>query len=114
VNKTDSAVRLTHLATNVVAQCQSERSQHKNRASARKMLQAKLYQMEQEKRDAELAAKRGQKSKIGFGGETIRNYVLHPDQYVKDTRTSHKVGNPMTVLDGGLEPFLEAYLRWQM
>lgn len=114
VNKTDSAVRLTHLATNVVAQCQSERSQHKNRASARKMLQAKLYQLEQEKRDAELAAKRGQKSKIGFGGETIRNYVLHPDQYAKDTRTGHKVGNPMAVLDGGLEPFLEAYLRWQM
>ncbi|MCA9040037.1 MAG: peptide chain release factor 2 [Planctomycetaceae bacterium] len=114
VNKTDSAIRLTHLPTNVVVQCQSERSQHKNRASARKMLQAKLYQIEQEKRDAELAARRGQKSKIGFGGETIRNYVLHPDQYVKDARTGFKVGNPQTVLDGGLDPFLEAFLKWQM
>ncbi|WP_197440289.1 peptide chain release factor 2 [Polystyrenella longa] len=114
VNKTDSAVRMTHLPTNAVVQCQSERSQHKNRASARKMLQAKLYQIEQDKRDAELAARRGQKSKIGFGGETIRNYVLHPDQYVKDARTGHKAGNPQTVLDGGLDPFLEAYLKWQM
>jgi len=114
VNKTDSAIRLTHFPTGVVVQCQNERSQHKNRASARKMLIAKLYQMEQEKRDAELAAKRGQKSKIGFGGETVRNYVLHPEQYVKDTRTAHKAGNPASVLDGGLDPFIEEYLRWNM
>ena len=112
VNKTDSAIRLTHLATNVVVQCQTQRSQHKNRASARKMLTAKLYQLEQEKRDAEIAARRGDKSKIGFGGETIRNYVLHPDQFVKDTRSGLKVGNPAPILDGGLDPFLEAYLRW--
>ena len=78
VNKTDSAVRLTHGPSGVVVQCQNERSQHKNRATARKMLQAKLYQLEMEKRDAELAAKRGSKSKIGFGGATVRNYVLHP------------------------------------
>ena len=114
VNKTDSAIRLTYFPSGVVVQCQNERSQHKNRASARKMLIAKLYQLEQEKRDAELAAKRGQKSKIGFGGETVRNYVLHPEQYVKDTRTGHKAGNPTTVLDGGLDPFIEEYLRWNM
>jgi peptide chain release factor 2 len=114
VNKTDSAIRLTHLESGVVVQCQSQRSQHKNRAQARKMLAAKLYQIQQEKRDAELAAKRGQKSKIGFGGQTVRNYVLHPEQYVKDARTSLKVGNPQPVLDGGLDPFIEEYLRWSL
>jgi peptide chain release factor 2 len=114
VNKTDSAVRLTHIPTGVVAACQNERSQHKNRATARKMLQAKLYQQEIDKRDAEVAAKRGQKSKIGFGGQTVRNYVLHPDQYVKDARTGTKAGNPQTVLDGDLDKFLESYLRWTL
>lgn len=114
VNKTDSAIRLTHLPTGEVVQCQSQRSQHKNRAQARKMLIARLYQLEKDKRDAELAAKRGQKSKIGFGGETVRNYVLHPDQYAKDTRTGLKTGNPQAVLDGDLEPFLEAYLKWTL
>lgn len=111
VNKTDSAVRLTHHETGVVVQCQNERSQHKNRATARKMLQAKLYQLETEKRDAEMAAKRGAKSKIGFGGQTVRNYVLHPEQYVKDARTATKVGNPQPVLDGDIDVFLEAFLR---
>ncbi|MEZ6129511.1 MAG: peptide chain release factor 2 [Planctomycetaceae bacterium] len=114
VNKTDSAVRLTHLSTGVVVQCQNERSQHKNRATCRKMLQAKLYQREMEKRDAELAAKRGSKSKIGFGGQTVRNYVLHPDQYVKDARTGTKVGNPQPVLDGDIDEFLESFLRWTL
>lgn len=114
VNKTDSAIRLTHLPSGEVVQCQSQRSQHKNRAQARKMLIARLYQVEKEARDAELAAKRGSKSKIGFGGETIRNYVLHPDQFVKDTRTGHKVGNPQPILDGGIDPFLEAYLKWTL
>lgn len=114
VNKTDSAVRLTHLLTNEVVQCQNERSQHKNRATARKMLTAKLYQLEQEKRDAEVSARRGQKSKIGFGGETVRNYVLHPEQFVKDTRTGYKVGNPQPILDGGIDGFIEAYLRWSI
>jgi peptide chain release factor 2 len=114
VNKTDSAIRLTHYPTGVVVQCQNERSQHKNRAMARKMLVAKLYQIQREKREAELAAKRGQKSKIGFGGETVRNYVLHPDQYAKDTRTGHKVGNPNAVLDGRLDGFLESYLSWSI
>ncbi|MAC54691.1 MAG: peptide chain release factor 2 [Gimesia sp.] len=114
INKTDSAIRLTHLESNVVVQCQNNRSQHKNRAEARKMLKSKLFQIEQEKRDAELAAKRGGKSKIGFGGQTVRNYVLHPDQYVKDARTGYKAGNPGPILDGDLDGFLEAFLRWGM
>ena len=114
VNKTDSAVRLTHLPTGEVVQCQNERSQHKNRATARKMLSAKLYQINKDKQEADLDAKRGQKSKIGFGGETVRNYVLHPDQFCKDSRTGYKVGNPMTVLDGKLDGFLESYLRWSL
>jgi peptide chain release factor 2 len=114
VNKTDSAIRLTYLPTGVVVQCQNQRSQHKNRAQARNMLVAKLHQIEQDKRSAELAAKRGRKSKIGFGGETVRNYVLHPEQYVKDTRTGHKSGNPEPVLDGALDPFIESYLRWSI
>jgi peptide chain release factor 2 len=114
VNKTDSAIRLTHLPTSVVVQCQNQRSQHKNRASARKMLVAKLYQVEMDKQAAELAARRGQKSKIGFGGETARNYVLHPEQYVKDTRSGYKTGNPAAVLDGSLDPFIEAHLRWNI
>lgn len=114
VNKTDSAIRLTHLPTGVVVQCQNERSQHKNRAMARKMLLAKLHQMEQEKRDAELAARRGEKSKIGFGGQTVRNYVLHPDRYVKDARTGYRSTNPDAVLDGELDPFIQEYLRWSL
>lgn len=114
VNKTSSAIRLTHLATNVVVQCQNERSQHKNRAMARKMLVAKLYQMEADRREAEEAAKRGQKSRIGFGGETIRHYVLNPESYVKDARSGYKTGNPQPVLDGHLDPLLEAYLRWSL
>jgi len=113
VNKTDSAIRLTHLPTGEVVQCQNQRSQHKNRAEARKMLLARLYQIEKEKRDAELAAKRGAKSRIGFGGETIRHYVLHPDQYVKDTRSSHRTGQPDAVLNGEhLDQYIESYLRW--
>jgi len=111
VNKTSSAIRLTHLPSGVVVQCQNERSQHKNRAIAQKMLVAKLYQIEQDKRDAEIAAKRGQKSRIGFGGEPIRHYVLAPQQYVKDARTGFQVGNPGKVFDGELGPFIEAYLR---
>ena len=112
-NKTDSAIRLTHLPTGEVVQCQNQRSQHKNRAEARKMLSARLFQIEKEKRDAELAAKRGAKSRIGFGGETIRHYVLHPDQYVKDTRSGHRTGQPTAILNGEhLDEYIEAYLRW--
>lgn len=114
VNKTSSAIRLTHLPTNVVVQCQNERSQHQNRALARKMLVAKLYQIEQEKEEAANAARRGEKSKIGFGGQTIRHYVLQPQQFVKDDRSDLKQSNPLEVLDGALDPFLEAYLRWSL
>ena len=112
VNKTDSAVRLTHHESNVVVQCQSERSQHKNRAAARKMLQAKLFQIEQDKQSAAAAARRGEKSKIGFGGQTIRHYVLQPQQFVKDDRMELKLNNPFEILDGDLDPLIEAYQRW--
>lgn len=115
VNKTSSAIRLTHLPTGVAVQCQNERSQHKNRALAQKLLQAKLYQIDKDKKDAEVAAKRGTKSRIGFGGETIRHYVLNPEQYVKDARSGHKHGNPTKVLDGeNLDEFIESYQRWAM
>ncbi|HEX6984567.1 MAG TPA: peptide chain release factor-like protein, partial [Planctomycetaceae bacterium] len=110
----ESAIRLTHLPTGVAVHCQSERSQHQNRALARKLLTAKLYQMEVEKRDAEIAARRGEKSKIGFGGQTIRHYVLNPDRYVKDDRSGQRHTNPDVVLDGGLDPFIESYLRWSI
>lgn len=114
VNKTSSAIRLTHLPTNVVATCQNERSQHQNRAAARKMLIAKLYQLGEEKKAASTAARRGEKCKIGFGGQTIRNYVLQPEQFVKDTRSDLKTGNPLEVLEGQLDPYIEAYLRWSI
>ncbi|MCX7395279.1 MAG: peptide chain release factor 2 [Planctomycetales bacterium] len=114
VNKTDSAIRLTHLPSNAVVQCQNERSQHQNRALARKMMIAKLYQMEEDKRDAEISARRGQKSRIGFGGETIRSYVLHPESYCKDNRSEYKTAHPLAVLDGDLDPWIESYLRWAM
>ncbi len=114
VNKTDSSIQLTHLATGIIVRCENERSQHKNRATARKMMIAKLYQMEMDRRDAEKAARRESKSKIGFGGEPIRHYVLHPESYVKDARSGYKIGNPQALLDGKLDPFLEAYLRWKL
>ncbi|MCL4161532.1 UNVERIFIED_CONTAM: hypothetical protein GTU68_035442, partial [Idotea baltica] len=114
VNKTDSAVRLTHIPSGVVSQCQNERSQHKNYASAQKMLLAKLFQIEQEKKSQEVSARRGEKSKIGFGGQTIRHYVLQPQQFVKDDRTETKYNNPFEILDGELDPLIEDYLRWSI
>jgi peptide chain release factor 2 len=114
VNKTESAVQLTHKATGTIVRCQNERSQHQNRALARKMLVAKLYNMELVKQEEEISARRGEKSKIGFGGQTIRNYVLHPEQFVKDTRSGYKAGNPSVVLNGGVDPFIDAYLRWSI
>jgi peptide chain release factor 2 len=113
VNKTSSAIRLTHLPTNIVVQCQNERSQHKNRATAWKMLRARLARIEEEKREAEQAEKYQQKARVGFGSQ-IRNYFLHPDQRVKDSRTGHTVGNFHTVLDGEIQDFLESYLRWRV
>ncbi len=112
VNKTDSAIRLTHLATNTVVQCQNERSQHKNRASARKMMLAALARLEEEKREAEEAAKYQQQAKTGFGSQ-IRNYFLHPDQRVKDARTKYQMGNFHAVLDGDIQGFLDSTLRWR-
>ena len=112
VNKTDSAVRLTHVPTGIVVQCQNERSQHKNRATAWKMLRAQMARAEEEKREQEEAAKHGAQAKTGFGSQ-IRNYFLHPDQRVKDTRTKYSEGNFHTVLDGDIQGFLEAVLRWR-
>jgi peptide chain release factor 2 len=113
VNKTSSAIRLTHLPTNIVVQCQNERSQHKNRAMAIKMLRARLARVEEEKREAEQAAKYHQMPKVGFGSQ-IRNYFLHPDQRVKDARTGYLVGNFQSVLDGNIQGFLDAFLRYKV
>ena len=112
VNKTSSAIRLTHLPTNIVVQCQNERSQHKNRATAWKMLRARMARAEEEKREAAEAAKYQQQAKIGFGSQ-IRNYFLHPDQRVKDARTKYQQGNFHNVMDGDIQGFLDAVLRWR-
>ncbi len=109
VNRTDSAVRLTHLPTGIVAACQNDRSQHKNRATAMNMLKAKLYDLELQKRRAAQDATEATKSDIGFGHQ-IRSYVLHPYKMVKDLRTGTESPNPTAVLDGDLDPFLEASL----
>lgn len=109
VNKTDSAVRITHLPTNTTVQCQQERSQHKNRAAAMAMLRARLYALEQKKRDDEMAAQAAQKSDITWGSQ-IRSYVLQPYQQVKDLRTGVEVGNVSAVLDGQIDIFLESAL----
>ncbi len=111
VNKTDSAIRLTHVPTNTVVQCQNERSQHQNKATAWKMLRAKMARIEEERRDAQEASERGTKPMTGFGSQ-IRNYFLNPDQRVKDSRTGHYVGNFNAVMDGSeLQGFLDAFLR---
>ena len=112
VNKTSSAIRLTHIPTGIVVQCQNERSQHKNRATAIKMLRARLARVEEEKREAEQAAKYEAKAKTGFGSQ-IRNYFLHPDQRVKDVRTGYYMGSFNAALDGNIQGFLDAYLRWR-
>lgn len=112
VNKTDSAIRLTHLPTNTVVQCQSQRSQHKNRAQAWKMLRAQLARAQEEKREAEEAEKYQNKSRVGFGSQ-IRNYFQHPDQRVKDTRTGYSMGDFHKVLDGEIQGFLDALLNWR-
>ena len=112
VNKTDSAVRVTHIPTGIVVACQSERSQHKNRATAWKMLKARLYEMELEKQQEKIDAANAKKTDIGWGHQ-IRSYVLQPYQLVKDLRTDHEVGNVQGVLDGDLDGFMESYLRWK-
>jgi peptide chain release factor 2 len=113
VNKTDSAVRMTHLPSGIVVSCQNERSQHKNRSTAMKILKSRLYDLEIKKRDAERAKVEDAKMDIGFGSQ-IRSYVLHPYRLVKDHRTSTEVGDADSVLDGNLDPFIEAYLRDQV
>jgi peptide chain release factor 2 len=109
VNKTDSAIRLTHLPTGIVVQCQSDRSQHKNRSSAMKQLKAKLYEMEEQKKRAELQALEEGKSAISWGSQ-IRSYVLDAAR-IKDLRTSVETTNTQAVLDGDLDPFIEASLK---
>jgi len=110
VNKTSSAVRLTHGPTGLVAQCQNERSQHKNRATARKMLMARVYQAEQAKRDSELSKIYSEKGQIGWGN-AIRSYFLYPEQRVKDTRTGVTTADTQGVLDGDIQRFIDAELR---
>jgi len=109
VNKTDSAVRITHLPTNIVVQCQNDRSQHRNRAEAMAMLKAKLYELELRKRQAEQQKLEDSKTDIGWGHQ-IRSYVLDQSR-IKDLRTNHEVGNTQAVLDGGLDDFIAASLK---
>jgi peptide chain release factor 2 len=109
VNKTDSAVRITHLPTGIVVAVQNERSQSANKETALKILRSRLAEKAEEEREAELARERGGVS-MGFGGNAVRSYVLHPYQLVKDHRTEHEVGNTQGVLDGDLDGFIRAYL----
>ena len=109
VNKTDSAIRITHLPTNIVVQCQNDRSQHKNRAQAYAMLKARLYEHELRKREEEAQAEADAKTDIGWGHQ-IRSYVLQPYQMVKDLRTNVETSNTQAVLDGDLDQFMAAAL----
>ncbi|MFO0902831.1 MAG: peptide chain release factor 2 [Pirellulales bacterium] len=113
VNKTSSAIRLTHVPTGIVVQCQNERSQHKNRAFAWKMLRARMVRAEEEKREAADAEKYKSQARTGFGSQ-IRNYFLHPDQRVKDARTGYSSTQFHDVLDGDIQGFLDAFLRWRV
>jgi peptide chain release factor 2 len=113
VNVTDSAVRITHLPTGIVASCQNERSQHQNRAVAMRVLKARLYARRLEERQAELAALTGEKTEIAWGNQR-RNYVLQPYTMVKDLATGVETGDVSRVLDGDLDPFVDAYLRMKM
>jgi peptide chain release factor 2 len=113
VNKTESAVRITHLPTGIVVACQMERSQHKNRATAWNMLRARLYERELEIKEAKVAADAASKTEIGWGHQ-IRSYVLQPYQMVKDLRTGYTSGTPAEVLDGDLDPFMEASLAQRL
>jgi peptide chain release factor 2 len=113
VNKTDSAVRLTHMPTGIVVAVQSERSQHQNRDRAMSVLRAKLIERQEEEREAELARLRGEHVEAGWGNQ-IRSYVLQPYTMVKDLRTGVETANPTAVLDGDLDAFVEGYLRWRV
>ena len=109
INKTDSAVRITHFPTGIVVACQNERSQHKNKATAMKLLKAKLYELEEQKQREEMAKIAGERKKIDFGSQ-IRNYVMQPYQLVKDVRTSEQTSDVQGVMDGAIDNFIEAYL----
>jgi peptide chain release factor 2 len=112
VNVTDSAVRITHLPTGTVVSCQNERSQHQNKDKAMSILKAKLADLERQKREEEMEAIAGPKTRVGFGTQ-IRSYVLQPYQLVKDLRSGYESGNPSAVIDGDLDPFMEAFLQWE-
>ena len=105
-------MRITHLPTGIVTSCQNERSQHQNKDKAMQMLRSKLAERQREEREAELASIRGEQRSVGFGSQ-IRSYVLQPYQMVKDLRSGHESGNVEAVLDGALDPFMEAYLQWE-
>ncbi len=111
VNTTDSAVRITHLPTGIVVSCQNERSQIQNKATAMNVLQAKLLERRRQEEQAKMDALKGDSS--GSWGNQMRSYVLHPYQMVKDLRTEHEVGNPQSVLDGDIDGFIEAGIRWR-
>jgi len=113
VNTTDSAVRITHIPTGIVAQCQNERSQFQNKQSALKILKARIYELESRKKEAELAKQSSDKKKIEWGSQ-IRSYVLHPYNMVKDHRTDYETGDTAKVLDGGLDEFIKAFLKSQV
>ncbi|MCI0361318.1 MAG: peptide chain release factor 2 [Planctomycetaceae bacterium] len=113
VNKTESAIRLVHLSTGIEVKCQNERSQHQNRAMARKLLISRLVRREEERREAESAARYKTQAKVGFGSQ-IRNYFLHPSQRVKDSRTGYLEHNFHNVLDGNLQGFFDSYLKWRV
>jgi len=113
VNKTDSAVRITHLETGIVVQCQNERSQHKNKATAMKVLKSRLYEHYQEQMEEEHEKHAEEKKDIAWGHQ-IRSYVFHPYNMVKDHRTNHQVGNVQAVMDGQIDDFIDAYLKWRL
>ncbi|MCT4688629.1 peptide chain release factor 2 [Vallitalea sp.] len=111
INKTDSAVRITHIPTGVVVQCQNERSQHKNKDRALKMLKAKLYEIRRQEQMAKMEGIRGEVKEIGWGSQ-IRSYVMHPYSMVKDHRTNAETGNVQSVMDGKIDLFINTYLQW--
>jgi peptide chain release factor 2 len=112
VNKTDSAVRITHLPSGIVVSCQNERSQHKNRAVAMKVLQSRLMELERRASEEKMSALRGEQQSIEWGSQ-IRSYVFQPYTLVKDLRTGFETGDVIRVMDGNLDPFMQAFLQWK-
>ncbi len=113
VNKTDSAIRITHIPSGIVVECQSERSQHNNRETAMKVLRARLFEMQRQEQEKELADFRGEHQDIAWGSQ-IRSYVFHPYSLIKDHRTNVEIGNVNSVMDGDIDEFIYAYLRWRV